>query len=170
MPEESQLTNNSSLSIRATGPTRGGQHLTISDRTIEKLRFLLLKAGLPTGTITFTIRKYSDKSVVATKAWGDAGDLTTSAVWREVTFDTPVYVNEESLILMEFSGGDASNKVNIRAQNSDVKGGENYIQYEGSWGDIGSYDTAYVYTYAEPPVVAGGGGMDAAVAVADGQI
>lgn len=150
MATEEQTANSSYLTLRSDGAVRRGQRLTISNRTVTKLSFLLYKSGSPTGDVTFTIRKVSDDSIINSKVWGNASALTTSTsgTWYEVTFDSPVLVNEEVRILAEFSGGDASNWVGCRLQTSDVKADEYSTSYIASYADYAPYDGAYIYTFS----------------------
>lgn len=133
-----------------TAATRAGQRLTITNRVVSKLSFKCGKGGgggAPTGTITYTIRSTSDDSVLATKAWGDAGDIVTGE-WMEVTFDTATYANEEVFILLEFAGGDSSNYVTHYGANTDEKADEYYVRYlEGAYNNATTWDATYIYTY-----------------------
>lgn len=158
MATEEQLVNN--FDGNMYGPAQNikvGQKLDILARTVSKLSFLLRKSGAPTGDVTFTIRKWSDKSLIASKLWGDASALTLVATWYEVTLDTPVAVNETAIIMVEFSGGTSTNYVRIREQSSDVKAGENDSRYSGgAWENNTGTDCAYIYTYEltqTPPTV-----------------
>lgn len=145
---EEQTEHNSSVAIHGALYFRLGQQLTISGRTVTKLGFWISKYGKPTGDVTFTIRKVSDSSIMASKVWGDAADLTASLVYEEVEFDTPPTIDEEVYILVEFSGGDASNYVAVAYQNSDVKADEFFTAYKTTgWVDMTGWDTAYIYTY-----------------------
>ncbi len=152
MPTEQQLLNNTTGSFALEGPVRGGQRLTISNRTVEKLSFMLGKVGAPAGNVTFTIRKVSDDSIINSKVWGDASTLPAVPDWREVTFTTPVLVNEEVRILWEFvQPFNTANQVGWRYQNTDVKAGEKQSHYRsGAWSDFADRDTTYKYTYAGP--------------------
>lgn len=156
MASEEQLANNASIFMY--GPTqnvRMGQRMTIAGRTISALSFLLLKSGSPTGDITFTIRRESDKAILASKVWGDASGLTTGATWREVTFDTPLEItNTEVDLLCEFAGGNSSNSVGFRDQGTDVKANENERRYSGgAWENPTTRDAAYKYTYILTPAL-----------------
>lgn len=140
---------------------RGGQRLTITNRVVSKLAFKCEKGGsggAPTGDITFTIRKVSDDSlVVASKVWGDAVAIVAGA-WMEVTFNTPVFVNEEVRILLEFVGGDATNWVGHYGTNTDVKADEFYTRHlDGSYSTATTWDATYRYTY-EPGAPSNSGG------------
>jgi len=146
---EEQTSINAAYPLYSGSKTRVGQKLTISNRIVTKLTFRMGDIGSPSGDVTFTIRQLDD-TVLASKVWGDAGDLGTSD-WREVTLDTPILVNEEVRISAEFSEGDASNYPYVTFQNTDVKASEGLSYYDGNWTDEGGngndYDCAYKYTY-----------------------
>jgi len=150
--EQAQHNAQYTLYTGVGGGDRAGQRLTIPNRPITKLGFWLLKNGSPTGNVTFTIRKVSDDSPICSKLWGDAVNLPTLATYEEVTFDAPQTINEEARILVEFSGGDASNSVYVRIQQSDVKANEYATaraSTTGIWIPSTGYDCAYKYTYRE---------------------
>lgn len=131
-----------------TAATRGGQRLTITNRDVITLAFKAQKSGSPTGDVTFTIRKVSDDSIIASKVWGDASAIVAGE-WMEVTFDTPVTVNEEVRILFEFTGGNANNRIGHWGSGTDVKAGEYYTRYlSGAYNNVTSWDSIYRYTYS----------------------
>ena len=139
--------------LRSGGTTKYGQKLPVLNGYIDSLSFYLSKYGSPTGDVTFTVRDLDD-NILATKAWGDAGDLTTSPVLKEAEFTTPISVNEWVRISVEYSGGDINNHVRVSWQNSDLTpiGYKSY--YSGSWSDVTTQDCAYVlgytpYTYGD---------------------
>ncbi len=136
------------VGLQSGGALRVGQRLTIGNRTVTKLSFPLNKVGSPTGNVTFTIRQIDD-SVLATKVLGDASALSATLNWEEVTFDAPVFINEEIRALVEFSGGGAGNAVACYATVSDVKAGEYWTNYASTWQPQTGYDAAYIYTFAE---------------------
>lgn len=130
--------------------TRRGQKLTIPDRIVTKLAFLMAKAGSVTGDVTFIIRKISDDSPIVSKVWGDAGSLPTDLTWEEVEFDIPENINEEVRILVEWAGvGDfGTNYVNARRYGANIKEGEVYTEYDPpSYYDRDTYEATYRYTY-----------------------
>lgn len=153
-PEEytaKQTEHNFGWGISSATYTRAGQKLTITNRRVIKLGFWLCKVNNPTGDVTLTIRKVSDGSLICSEVWGDAKDLTTDPVYEEVTFDTPVLINQEVRILAEFSGGDANNQVKVRLQLAEVKPDEQFCDYEApDWTDRPAYDCAYRYKYYLP--------------------
>jgi len=152
MATEEQTAYDAAIGLYSTGPTRGGQRLTIPNRRVTKLSFPLCKVvGSPIGDVTFTIRKVSDDSLIASKVWGDASALPTypEVSWEEVAFDTPVTVNEEVKLLVEYDGGDIDNYIFYYISPSDVKANEHFIFYLGGSYDetYADYDGAYIYTY-----------------------
>ena len=156
MAVEEQTANDGAYALYSGFRTRYAQRLTISNREVTKLAFILNKSGSPTGDVTLEIRKVSDDGVLLTKVWGDAADLPLTGAWKEVTFDTPATINEEVRICVRYEGGNASNFVQCAVQQSDVKADEMLAWYTGSWTDFGDNDFTYRYTYEEPeaPVAA----------------
>ena len=154
MATEEQTNTGITLASISSGNSRAGQRLTVSSRIISKLSFHLLKNGSPTGDVTFTIRKVSDNSIINSKVWGDASALPTARAWKEATFVTPVLINEEVRILVEFSGGGGSDYVGISGTLTDVKADESFTTFTTFWTDYDGgatdYDSAYIYTYTTP--------------------
>jgi len=148
MAVEEQTTNNTDMLLATTWRKRIGQKLTISDRTVTKLAFLLKKVGAVTGDLTYTIRKVSDDSIIVSKVWGDASALQTSLTWEEATFDAPTYVNEAVYIAAEFGELDGDKHIVFRYQNTNVKADELMAYYPSdSWTENATWDAAYRYTY-----------------------
>ena len=149
--EEQTLDLEALASLRAGSYKRAAQVLTISDREVTKLSFYIKRIGAAAGAVTFTIRKVSDDNVINSKVWGDASALPTDYAWQEATFDTPLTINEEVRICVEFYGGSSGNEVQFMGATSDVKGGE-YFQWftNGSvWVTPAAWDFGYIYTYGE---------------------
>ena len=144
---ENQITWNLSTYLCSGGALRHGQRLTIPNRTVTELGFALRLYGLPTGDITYTIRRVSDDSIILSKVWGDASSLNTTWNLRWVIFDSPALIDEEVRIAVEFSGGDSSNRVEVIFQGSDVKADECRTRYTTSWIEYGVHDSYYLYTY-----------------------
>ncbi len=142
------------LTSNVSGGVSWGQRLTISDRTVSKLSFYLRKIGSPSGTVTFFIRKLDD-SIVASKLWGNSSDISTTPAWYEVTFDTPVYVNEEVYLLVRCTGGSAGNVIQIYSSFPDDVKADEFIVQRTALGVYKTYvdfgwdpvDFGYIYTY-----------------------
>ena len=129
---------------------RVGQRLPISNRVVSKLSFKTFRVGNCTGaTLTFTVRKVSDDGIVATKLYGNVADVPLTEGWIEVTFDTPVYVNESVRIMMEWGGtlGNTSNYLKFYASVTGVKSGEEVTRYYTSYTTGETWDATYIYTY-----------------------
>ena len=147
MATEEQTAYNATRVLYSGVAHRAGQRLTIPNRVVSKLSFPIYRYGSPTGNVTFTIRSNKDDSVLVSKVLGDASTLETSVTWEEATFATPANIDEEVSMLFEFSGGDSSNYVCYRIQNTDVKESEFYILYLSSYTNYTIQDSAYIYTY-----------------------
>ncbi len=145
---EEQTQHDSDYLLNAGGFSRVHQRLTIPNRKVTKLAVYLRKEGNPTDPLTFTIRRISDDSLIASKVWGNAADLPTETTLEEVEFDDPPIINEEARIGAEYDYGDGSNGVRIRFQNEDVKENEFLNFYMlGVWYASETRDLAYRYKY-----------------------
>jgi len=129
---------------------RIGQLLTIPNRVVKAVYFKTKRVGAPSGTITFTIRKTSDDSIIVSKVWGNAGDVELYANWIHVAWDTPIRINEQVRILMEWSGafGDGANYLEWWAA-GDVKPAETATRYYGTYNQP-AWDATYIYSYRRP--------------------
>ena len=87
-------------------------------KIVRKIQGELSKSNSPTGTYKWTIRNNAD-TIVAETPTGVSGDLTEAATetFVEFTFDVPRTLVEGDRIQLEFSGGDASNDVNLSYNN-----------------------------------------------------
>jgi hypothetical protein len=128
-----------------------GQRKTIS-ATVKKLAFKLKKYGDPTGNITLRIYEGDFITQLGYKVWGDAQTLTASPQWCEVTFDTPLVLDQEVMLACEFTGGGSSDYVMLAYNDNSVIPGENYWQYAATWEDLGSCECVYRYTYSYPGI------------------
>jgi len=152
-----EQTNVTTLNNGISSGSAAGQRLTITDRTVRKLSFYLMRTGSPGGTLTFYIRKIND-DVVAYKLWGNSNNISTTPTWYEVTFDTPVYINEEVYILVGASVGYSMNVIAIYGSYPDDVKANEYVAIRTSGGSY-TYgtdrDMGYIYTYDVGPVSAG---------------
>ncbi|MBA7583281.1 hypothetical protein ES708_25222 [subsurface metagenome] len=148
---EEQTESNYEAALSSEDCSRAGQRLTIANRKVTKLAFLLKRTGSPTGDITYTIRRVSDDSIIISKVLGDASEINTFLTWYEATFDTPATINEEVRILCEFEQGDLWNSIDFRFMAADVKAGEYFTRiFGGSYIDAEAWDGAYRYKYYLP--------------------
>lgn len=154
MPVEEQTQYNQVLHVYGAAFTRGGQRLTIPDRTVTKLGFWLSRTATATGEITYTIRRVSD-DVICSKVALNASDLTVTPTYHEVEWDTPVTIDEEVRLCVEPDGVSGAGYVDLSVQDGGgVKPDELSCYYIASWTDDAIYDAAYRYTYEEPPTPA----------------
>jgi len=165
MAVEEQTAWNALLFIQVSRKN-GGQKLTIANRVVSKLALRLTKSGSPTGNVVIRILRVSTGEVLATKIWGSASLIPawTDTVLAEVTFDTPVLINEEVRILVYWPYDEGSNYPQLCYQNTNVKSGEVLTHGNGGWTDNSVWDSTYKYTYEEPTPPAAGGGPAALVA------
>lgn len=132
--------------------TSWGQKLTIPNRLVTQLSFYLMKSGSPTGTVTFLIRKVSDGSQIVSKLWGNSANISTTPQWYEVTFDSPVTINEEVYLLVTSSAQGGGHVIGVYDSNgADVKADEHLVNRSsgGSYTDYTGSDFGYIYTYVE---------------------
>ncbi|MBA7586463.1 hypothetical protein ES708_28464 [subsurface metagenome] len=129
-----------------------GQHTAIKNRLVTKLGGWLSKKG--TGgweTLYFRIYRYSDKELLISKAWGLTSDLPLLPAPLEVTFDDPIFLNEDVIIMAWVpTGGSINNCAYVHYQHSDVKPDEYMVNYAAGWVEHPEYDWAYTYTYHQP--------------------
>lgn len=151
--EQTQYNNTMDLLPDIGGHSKVGQRLTIPNRTISKLLFLLYRLGSPGGTVTLTIRKPDGDpgTLLASKLLGNANDISTSWTQYEVTLDTPLAVNEEVRILVEVTDGRFNNFIGVARQTTDVKASEYLCAYfeATGWNDTSylTHDLYYIYTF-----------------------
>ena len=134
--------------------SRVGQRLTIPDRNIISIGYRVAREGNPVGDVILSIRDSATDEVIASKVWGNASQLLergpASASPIVVEFASPVRVNGDVRICVEFYDGDAENHVLGGYRIGNVRDGEVYTTYfnNGVWHDIGdSTEGAYCYTY-----------------------
>ncbi len=146
--EDSQLSYNAGFSLYSPGWwTRTGQKKTIENRKIKKVGFHFDKWNLPYtpfGNVNFTIRRVSDDSLIQTKTWGDASDLSTVKSWYFVEFNNPPIINEEVYILAEYYGPQG---IEFFMNGSNVKENENMVRWNGSYTSLSTWDFVYQITY-----------------------
>ena len=152
MAIEEQTSYNVDIIISGAARVRAGQKLTITNRTVTKLAFVLHKSGSPTGNVTFEIRKVSGDTLIMSKVWGTADNLQTDGneQLEEVEFDTPTFINEEVRAVVYYPADVSNYRVEQHYQNTDVKGAEEQTFWQsGDWVDSPTADCAYKYTYNE---------------------
>lgn len=133
--------------------TRMGQRLYIKGRWIKSLSFPLVNPGAWTGAVTFTVRKVSDNSVIVSKLWGDAGDISDEIAWYEVIFDDLTWIDEEVRVLTEYAAPSGDDYIK-QGYSDTAKGTEKrtaWSSFGEAWTDQADKAAAYSYDY-EPCV------------------
>ena len=148
-----------------------GQYIIIpTGRIVTNLNFPMQKIGNPgSGTITYYILDWSDKSTLTSQAWGNPQSVSTSMTWYPLELSTP-WVSTGNRVWIGFrntGSGAAGNGIGSFAAYSSVKAdealsGTNWVP------NVSGYDVGYIYTYSEKPPAGGGG--NAPLLVADGKI
>lgn len=151
MPVEEQTQEDAQRRMYAGSWQREGQRLTIPNRQVTKLAFILNRESSGIAEpVTFTIRKV-DGTLIVSKVWGNQIDLPETPTLEEVEFDTPPTINEEVRIGVEFPYGSSTQVVAIRTKLSDVKADEYHCEAPNSvYTERTTWDCAYRYTYEEP--------------------
>jgi len=136
--------------------SRLGQRATIPDRELVSLGFRVCKVGNATGDITFSIRDSITDEVIVSQLWGDASELPEQGTsgYRVVNFTTPVRVNGDVRLCVEYWGGTNTSHCEVSYFAGDRVTGEwytNYLNYctdMDGWHDIGeAEECCYTYTY-----------------------
>jgi len=131
-----------------------GQRLTISNRVVTKLSMPLSDNG-GTGNVVFGIRRVSDNSLIALKTGIAVSSIVNYPAyeWVEVTFDTPVLINEEVRIFVRTSSSTVTGCI-VYQLDADTKAGEYQTRYSLSlpWIDKTTREAPYIYTYTLPIV------------------
>lgn len=114
---------------------------------VKRVVWKLKKTGSPTGTAYVRIRNSAKNIVYEFTQTFDVSTLTTS--YQDITLtdlnNTYTMVTGDSL-LIEWTGGNSSNKIYYTKVSSDVYTGSKYITYDGSvWNDASQDITAVVY-------------------------
>lgn len=131
---------------------RLGQRLTIPGRLVTEMGYQVCRVGNPTGNVTISMRDAETDEVIVSKVWGDASELPESWTggYRKVALDTPLRINQEVRICVEYYGGNATDYCVAAYYTGDRITGEWYTNYYhyGVWHDIGEAEEgAYCYTY-----------------------
>ena len=150
---ETLLTNatgTDTTSMWGANISRAGQYYSASNKRIRRVQFRLKKSGSPTGTAYARIRKVSDDSIVSTSSGLDVSTISSGATGDDYTFnftDADI-LNEAVHILVEFTGGDASNYIKMLRTTS--PGGNvidgNVVYYISSYTATGQSDCRMVLT------------------------
>lgn len=150
-------------SVQSAGYTKVGQSFacSVSGHSLDNAVLRLAKVGLPTGTATVSLFSHSGTFGTSSVGTGtalvtsdtlDVSTLTTSMASRIFTFSTPYELTSGTnyVLAIEYSGGNASNYVNIGCDNTTPTHSGNYSYYTGTtWTANSSYDVIF-YAYGSP--------------------
>lgn len=147
MATEEQTEEKYTLGLYPGNNQRVTQKLTVPDRTITHLSLKGARFGSPPGVAYYRIRKLDDEIIASVSFI--PGDWSEALEWREYAFDTPVLVNEEVRIGIDYTdaGADVNNRVNVRMA-LNVKADEMISYYKTEWIDQVLRDFTYIYTYS----------------------
>jgi len=130
--------------------TRLGQRLMIQGRTVLSIGYHVRRVGSPTGNVTLSIRDVDTDETLFSKVWGDASALpeSGSSGYCEVTLVTPIRINQEVRLCVEYTGGNSTDYCQGAYYTGNKITGESYTNYRGQWHDIGEAEEgSYCYTY-----------------------
>mgnify|MGYP006168805177 FL=1 len=142
--------------LSGAGNTRTGIRVEAGSsaigKVVRKVTGKLSKSNSPTGTYKWTIRNNAD-TIVAETPTGNSSLLATAAsvTETEFTFDVSRTLVEGDRIQVEFSGGDASNDINLSYNNGlpSMPSGFKRCLYGGSYSDT-TTGTPYLIVDSTP--------------------
>jgi hypothetical protein len=113
-------TSASNISLYSGSTTRAGIKITLpswgpGSIALNSVRAMLSKTGAPTGNATAKIYTADGSTLLATSANLDVSTLATSALQQTFAFASGASrtAGAQVIVVIEYSGGDASNKVNL---------------------------------------------------------
>lgn len=111
-----------SMSLYAGGTTRAGVKLTLPDWgpgkvALDSVRALLSKTGSPTGNAVAKIFSGDGGTLLASSASLDVSGLAATALQKTLDFAAGASqsAGAQVIVVIEYSGGDASNKLNLHS-------------------------------------------------------
>lgn len=143
------ITGASTADIYSGDDERAGMEIVSTTPDIfgivpKRVTMRLSKTGSPTGTATLRIRDSSD-SIVSEIGTLNVASLTTSFADITITnMDQSHTIDVDDKILLEYSGGNSSNKVNLQKLNSDGVTGTRYVRWDGSYTAEGGQEIAWI--------------------------
>jgi len=147
--KDASFTINQAFGGLSTLDGRIGQKVTFGPGTIFSVSFCLRRWFSGTGTATARIRKYSDKSIIATIGTVDVSTLSGSYEWIEFVCSPEVEISEstEILLLIEYHDGTEPYHGLIVGTNTDVGGGFLVYWYPDTWVENEDADCAVHWHY-----------------------
>ncbi len=148
MPQEKQTSWDDSRRLYSGGIIGFGQWLTIANRKVSKLHFLLYKGGTVTGDVYFKIYRASDSTELWSGYLCDASELGVGVNWHGLAVDPALPLDEEVIIAVHFQGGHAGAFVGVYYDSTGPKADENSVESNDlvNWPER-TWDTSYKYDY-----------------------
>ncbi len=160
----SQITRNSEYQVYSGATIAAGQSFTpgASEYTLTSVKFSLRKQGSPTGNAVAKLYAHTGVYGTSSKPTGaaiatsnnlDVSGLTTSFVDTELTFASPPTLSPGTnyVIVIEYSGGSASNRLEV-GLNASAGGHAGNCSYQVSSWTAEAYDLTF-YIYGNPAIV-----------------
>ena len=147
---EEQTVYNAARSLYGAGIPIAGQRLSIPNRKIFTLSFVLEKINSPVGDIHYVIARTFDNVELFRQYLCDANMIAGGANWYEKKLTPQPTINDEVTIYVEYLGGDAANHIDIHYQNTNVKHNgynEYFRENPACWYEHETQDCAYKYRY-----------------------
>lgn len=145
----SNSTDDNIFEMFGTTSKKAGERLNSFVGLITSATFKLYKAGSPPGDVYANVYKVSDGSLIGTLGSISTSTITTSAA--AYTFSSrPVKISTSTdiRVVVEYCGGDASNKVVARFKGTDATSGGIYNSYSSStWTEYATSDCYLVLNY-----------------------
>lgn len=108
-------------SASSTAYRRYGQRITINNKKISKVSFLLRRTGEPSFNITATIRRVLDDSILVESNPIHSSSISTTTEWITFSFFSQPIINEEVRVMVEIAGsGVTGNVISVVSNANDV--------------------------------------------------
>jgi len=135
---------------------RLGQRLTIPDRYVTEIGYLVWRVGNPTGNVTLAVYNATTDEPIVEVVWGDASLLNelpgNADNVTKVVLEEPIRINGDVRLFVEYHGGDEQNYCIAGYWTEDKITGEwytNYFHYKW-WHDIGELEEgSYYYAWID---------------------
>ncbi len=139
---EDPTTSDGSISLYSGSITRAGFKTTLEDWgpgtvPLSSVKAYLSKTGSPTGNAVAKIFSEDGSSLLATSENLDVSELATTMSQQSLEADTPHQAQAGStvIVVVEYSGGDASNKVNLHYKSA-ASGGQAITCTGSTWSAV----------------------------------
>ena len=112
---------------------------TFGGKKLVKVAFRVSKYGSPTFNVYVRVRRWSDKSLIATIGSFNAADVETTT-WFEFECNVDLPSDDDVWIGLEPDGGALGNHLFLRYSDTDVVSWGNYAYYDGGWDEDAGAD------------------------------